>query len=280
MTAMCWGLLLAKAISVRRLSGTRTWGYSRLSVSILRRRVEVPDGNRDSATGRFAFDFPQNEKLYPTKADFLSYRPDIPGDQVLGQDEVWWQNSINAGAGTIKADIGYTQSIRHEIDSGTVGEYNLIVHDIPYSFKYQVADKASGLKITMGVNGMYEFGNNYPEPPAPYIGYSEIPDYRDFDLGGYGIVEKDIKKLTLSGGLWYDLRTITGLPMYLISYETPEQEQVPAGTPGAFEKYAGFSNEYLGLSGSIGASLQLPNYYHAKINVAKKGDFALRPYRN
>ncbi len=34
-------------------------------------------------------------------------------------------------------DIGYTQSHRQEIDTGTVAEYDITVHDIPYSFKYQ-----------------------------------------------------------------------------------------------------------------------------------------------
>ena len=57
---------------------------------------------------------------------------------------------------------------------------------------------------------MYEFMNNGPEPPAPYIGDFEIPNYHIFDIGGYGILQKDFKNLTLSGGLRYDLRSITG----------------------------------------------------------------------
>lgn len=264
-----WGTAFDQANIRGALGLDKSWGYSRLSVSILHRRVEVPDGNRDSVNGQFAFDFPQNGKLYPTKSDFLSYKPDIAGDQVLEHDELWWQNSINTGLGKIKADIGYSQSIRHEIDSGTVGVYNLIIHDIPYSFKYQVSGDSSGLKLTTGINGMYEFGNNYPEPPAPYIGFSEIPNYRDFDIGGYGIIEKDYKNLTLSGGLRYDLRTITGLPMWLSNYNTVQQEQVPSGTPGAYEKYSGFSNVYIGFSGSIGASLQIPHNFYTKINFAK-----------
>ncbi len=186
----------------------KKWGYTRLSVSTLHRQIEIPDGNRDSATGQFEFDVPLGASIsqmgkyipgtgqvYPTKANFLSYNPDISGYQVLDHDEVWWQNSINVGKGRIGADIGYTQSVRQEIDTGTVAEENMTVHDIPYSFKYQVAGDNSGLKLTTGINGMYEFENNCPEPPAPYIGYFEIPNYTDFDIGGYAILEKDLKIL-------------------------------------------------------------------------------------
>ena len=128
----------------------RKWGYSRLTVSTLRKQIEIPDGNRDSATGQFEFDVPLNAqfvngvyvpgsgKIFPTLSNFLSYNPDISSYQILDHDEVWWQNSINIGRGRIGADIGYTQSHRHEIDTGTVAEENMFVHDIPYSIKYQV----------------------------------------------------------------------------------------------------------------------------------------------
>jgi len=276
-----WGTAFLQS-NVRAMIGlNKSWGYSRLSVSVLHRRIEVPDGNRDSTTRRFEFDtpigaqyvngvpVPGTGQIYPTKANFLSYKPDIAGDQILDHDEVWWQNSFNLGKGKIEADIGYTQSIRDEIDTGTIGASHLIVHDIPYSFKYKISGDSSGMKFTAGLNGMYEFENNYPEPPAPYIAYSEIPAYKDFDIGGYAILEKDYKNLTLSTGLRYDLRSITGLPMDLVNYDTPQQQQVPAGTPGAYQQYAGFHNNYLGLSGSIGAAYQLPENYFVKLNFAK-----------
>jgi iron complex outermembrane receptor protein len=264
-----WGTAYTQS-NVRGVVGmNEKWGYSRLSVSLLHRRVEVPDGNRDSATEQFEFDVPQNGQVYPGRASFLSYSPIIAGDQDLEHDEIWWQNSINVGKGTIGADIGYTQSIRHEIDTGTIADDNMIVHDIPYSFKYQVTGDSSGLKFTAGINGMYEFENNYPEPPYPYIGYFEIPNYNLFDIGWYAILQKDYKNLTLSGGLRYDMRSITGQPMYLANYSTPEQVMVPPGTPGAYPEYTGFNNKYQGLSGSVGASYQLPANNYIKINLAK-----------
>ena len=228
----------------------------------------MPDGNRDS-TGRFIFDAPQNGQLYPTHADFLSYNADIASDKILNEYQVWWQNSINIGNGRIGLDIGFTRSEHHDIDTGTLGQGNMVVNDIPYSLKYQIMGENSGLKFTIGVNGTYEFENNYPEPPAPYIGNFEIPDYTDFQAGGYVIVEKDFKNLTISGGVRYDLNNFVGQSMYLANAGTPEQQQVPSSTEGAIQQFAGFNNTYTGPSGSIGASYQLPDNNYIKLNFSK-----------
>jgi iron complex outermembrane receptor protein len=261
----------------------RSWGYSRLTASHLHRQIEIPDGNRDSASGRFEFDVPQGAqfdqygnyipgsgKIFPTLSNFLSYRANISGYQTLYHDMVWWQNSINVGGdGTIGLDVGYTQSIRHEIDTGVVGGENMIVHDIPYNFRYELNDGSTGLKLTTGINGVYEYESNYPEPPSPYIGDFEIPNYTIFDIGGYGILEKNFKKITLSGGIRYDYRTIKGDAMYLANYDQTNQAVVPAGTPGAYQQFPAFNNSYTGFSGSIGASYQLPNNYYVKVNLAR-----------
>lgn len=268
-----WGTAYTQS-NVRGVIGlNKQWGYSRLSVSILHRQIEIPDGNRDSATGQFEFDFPQpNGQLYPNKANYLSYNPNIAGYQILEHDEVWWQNSINVGMGRIGADIGYSQSKREEIDSGTIADENMTVHDIPYSFKYQIAGDKSGLKLTTGINGMYEFESNAPEPPAPYSGDFEIPNYTDFDIGGYAILNWDpnsIKNLSMSGGIRYDSRVMVGQSMYLSNYATSSQEVVPEGTPNATKQFPAFDHTYTGLSGSIGAAYQLPENNYVKLNLAR-----------
>ena len=264
-----WGTAFDQLNARGMIGLNRKWGYSRLSFSVLHREIEVPDGNRDSATGKFAFDDSQNGQLLPGKSNFLSYYPNIAGYQVLDHDALWWQNSFNLPKGRIEIDLGYTQRHRQEIDTGSVPAYNIIVHDIPYSLKYQLSDANTGLKLTTGVNGMYESGVNQPFAKAPYIGYSEIPTYTDFDLGGYAILEWDHKNLTLSGGLRYDIRDITGQSMYLLNYGTTNQQVVPAGIPGAYMQYAPFHDIYTAPSGSIGASYQLPLNNYIKLNLAR-----------
>lgn len=246
----------------------KSWGYSRLSFSYLHRRIQVPDGNRDS-TGRFEYDVPQNGQLYPGTANFLAYNPTIAGDKILDEMQTWWQNSFNVGKGKLGIDIGFTQSIHHDIDTGMVGSGNFEVMDIPYSLKYQLEGENSGLKLTTGINGTYEFEKNYAEPPAPYIGNFEIPNYTDLQAGAYAILQKDYKNLTISGGLRYDWNNFIGQSMYLLNGGSPQQEVVTATTPGATQQFGSFNNTYIGPSGSIGASYQLPKNNYIKLNVAK-----------
>jgi len=249
-----WGTAWNQTNARLTLGLNRSWGYSRLTLSVLHRRIEVPDGNRDS-TGRFIFDTPQNGQIYPARSDFLSYAVNIAGDKILEEYQAWWQNSVNAGKGRIGLDIGFTQSVHHDIDTGSVGSGNLLVNDIPYSFKYQIAGDSSGLKLTTGINGIYEFQHNGAAPPAPYVADYEIPDYTNFEIGGYAILEKNFKNLTISGGLRFDRTDFAGDPMSLNN----SGNIVPPGTPGSMVQFTGFNNTYTGPSGSIGASYQLPD---------------------
>jgi iron complex outermembrane receptor protein len=270
----------------------KPWGYSRLTISLLHKEIEIPDGNRDSASRKFEFDTPQplpgqgspqyyssgpltgqlipgTGKVYPDNSNFLSYNTHIPGYQILDHDLIALQNRINTGKGNILADIAFTMSHRQEIDTGVVAEEDMLVKDIPYSIKYQIEYDSSGIKLTTGINGMYEFMKNAPEPSSPYIGDFEIPDYDIFDAGGFCILEKDFKKITLSGGLRYDLRFMTGQPMYLANYGLPNQTEVPRGTPGEWVQFLPFNRSFSGFSGSLGATFQLTHNYYLKLNLAK-----------
>jgi iron complex outermembrane receptor protein len=259
-----WGTAWNQVNARLVLGINRSWGYSRLTLGALHRAIELPDGNRDS-TGRFMFDFPQNGKIYPTRSDFLSYNANIASDKSLGEYQAWWQNSINVGKGRIGLDVGFTRSVHHDIDTGSVGSGNLLVNDIPYSLKYQIAGDSSGLKLTTGINGLYEFQRNGAAPPPPYAPDYEIPNYTNFEIGGYAIVEKNFKNLTLSGGLRFDRTDFVGERMSL----NDAGNIVPTGTPGSIVQFAAFNNTYSGLSGSIGASYQLPDNNYVKLNVSK-----------
>ena len=243
-----WGSAWNQGNARLTLGVNRPWGYSRLTLSALYRRIQVPDGNRDSSTGKFVFDNPVGEKLVPTLSNFLSYNATVAGDKILDEYQTWWQNSIRAGKGNIGFDLGLTASVHHDIDSGTIGENNMVVYDIPYSLKYQLTNSGKSFKLTTGINGTYESEHNLPAPPEPYEPDYEIPDYRNFEIGGYAIGEKNIKALTLSGGLRYDITNFIGDGKY-------------GFTP--------FDNTYSGWSGSIGASYQLPHDQYVKLNISR-----------
>lgn len=260
-----WGSAWNQGNARLTLGLDKPWGYSRLTLSALYRRIQVPDGNRDSVTGRFLFDNPVGEKLAPTLGNFLSYNATIASDKILNEYQAWWQNSLRAGRGSIGFDLGFTASVHHDIDSGAVGENNMVVYDIPYSLKYQFTDATKSFKLTTGINGTYEFMRNLPPPPAPYVPDYEIPNYRNFEAGGYAIVEKTIHALTLSGGLRYDVVHFAGDAMSL----DDAGNIVPEGTSGSSVQFTSFDNTYSGWSGSLGASYQLPHDQYIKFNIAK-----------
>jgi iron complex outermembrane receptor protein len=243
-----WGSAFNQGNGRLTLGLNKSWGYSRLTLSALYRRIQVPDGNRDSATGKFLFDNPIGEKTAPTLGNFLSYNATIASDKILDEYQAWWQNSFNVHKGSIGADIGFTSSVHHDIDSGTVGENNMVVFDVPYAVKYQLAGMGNGFKLTTGFNGIYEFEHNLTPPPAPYVPDYEIPNYRNFEIGGFAIVEKNIKALTLNGGMRYDITDFVGDGKY---------------------QFTPFSNTYAGWSGSAGASYQLPHSQYVKLNIAR-----------
>jgi len=243
----------------------KSWGFSRLTISALHRRIQVPDGNRDSA-GNFMFDSPlANGQIYPNHSNFTSYDPSIPSDKILNEYQSWWQNSFNVGKGNLGVDIGFTQSVHHDIDTGTVGACNILVNDIPYSIKYQLENEDAGFKLTTGINGTYEFQHNMAAPPLPYSPDYEIPDYNNFQIGGYGVIEKQFDKLTLSGGLRYDVSNFVGKGMLLDS----TGRITDANNPNAAVQFTPFNNTYTGFSGSIGATYQLDDNNYLKLNVSR-----------
>jgi iron complex outermembrane recepter protein len=263
-----WGTAWQQENARLTLGLIKKWGYSRISFSALHRRIQVPDGNRDSA-GNFMFNAPVNGSWYPTKANFLAYDPTNAPDKILDEYTIWLQNGMNVGKGNIEVDLGFTESVHFDIDSGTVGDENMAVSDIPYSLKYQVAGSNTGLKFAVGTNGMYEFENNLAAPPYPYVAYYEIPNYTDLNISGYALLQWTHKNLTVSGGLRYDYINFTGQSMYLSNYATPEQQIVPERTAEAVTQFIGFNNKYTGPSGSIGATYQFPDNNYLKLNFSK-----------
>lgn len=263
-----WGTASREENARLTIGLEKQWGYSRLTVSALHHTLEIPDGNRDSATGQFEFDFPVNGQIYPNKSNYLSYNPTYVGYQQVEHDEITWQNNINVGQGRILADVGFEQDHREEIDTGTIPLLNMHQYDIPYALKYQIESNA-GLKLTTGINGYYENMQNNAEAPAPYVSVFLVPSYHLFDAGAFAILEKDYKNLTISGGLRYDTRNETAQSLYLLYPGTSSQVEVPESTPGAYTNFTGFQKEYTGFSGSLGASYQLPQEWYVKANMAK-----------
>lgn len=243
-----WGSAFNQGNGRLTIGFNKPWGYSRLTFNTLHRRIEVPDGNRDSVTGKFVFDNPVGGKVAPSLRNYLWYDAKIAGDKMLNEYQAWWQNKLNIHNGGLSMDLGWTSSVHHDIDSGTAGANNMVLYDVPYALKVQLNDVGAGIRLTTGINGMYETMRNLPPPPEPYEVDYEIPDYHSVEMGAYGILEKNFDALTLIGGIRYDITNFIGEGKY---------------------DFTGFNHTYSGWSGSMGASYQLPYGQYLKLNLAK-----------
>ena len=105
--------------------------------------------------------------------------------------------------------LGYQQSIRREFSHpqypAIPGLY-LDLKTFTYDVKYSLPE-SKGWETTIGINGMYQRNTN---KGTEFI----IPDYNQFDIGPFILVNKTINKLDLSAGVRYDTRIFKNDPMY------------------------------------------------------------------
>jgi iron complex outermembrane receptor protein len=92
-----------------------------------------------------------------------------------------------------------------------------------------------------------------------------VPEYRLFDAGAFAIAKKSWGKLNVSGGLRYDRRFETADALYLNANE----EKTTSADPTSTERFAAFTSNFGGISGSIGATYQLSENWNTKLNFSR-----------
>ncbi len=103
-----------------------------------------------------------------------------------------------------------------------------------------------GWKTSIGLNGMQQQNVNRGVEQL-------IPDYDLSDIGGYVFVQKEIKKLNISGGARYDTRRI----------------DVKELMDGSTIKGDAFTKTFSNFSGSLGATYQASKTINIKLNIAR-----------
>jgi len=249
--------------AVSGLLGISNWlGYSHLSLSYYHLTPGIVEGNRDKLTGKFLkpvilIDGTDGEAL-ATNNDFTSYNHQMPYQQVSHYKAVW-NNNILMGDGSLKATIGYQQNRRQEFDNVLEPhQYGLYfqLHTVNYDVHYQFPE-VRGTNLSVGVNGMYQ---NSLNKGKEFL----VPEYRLFDAGAFAVAKKTIGKLNISGGLRFDNRSETGDALYL----TQAGIKTSASDPAAIERFSPFFGNFGGISGSLGATLQLDDSWDMKLNLS------------
>ena len=239
------------------------WGYSHLTLSMYHLTPGIVEGERDSLTGKFIKPvvLPDGTVGHDiaTRADFTSYKHQMPYQQVYHYKAVW-NNNILLGTGSLKASLGYQQNRRQEFANVlTPNNYGLYfqLHTINYDVHYEAQEKG-GYSYSFGVSGM---GQRSLNKGTEFL----VPEYSLFDIGAFAVAKKTIGKLDISGGLRFDNRSETGKSLYLNANDA----KTTASDPTATQRFFAFSKDFNGVSGSLGASLQLNDNWITKLNLSQ-----------
>lgn len=219
------------------LGVNKGWGHSRLVWAIYHLTPGIVEGERDAQTGEL-----EHEDGWTGH----QYSKSLPFQQVKHYKLVW-DNSLNLSSGYLKALIGYQQNRRQEFEE-SMDDYELYfkLHTLTYDLRY-VTNEFDGWKLSTGIGGMYQKSGNEGEE---YL----IPDYRLFDFGLYATATKQLgDRWTLNGGVRYDHRHLHG-------YELMEDDEL---------RFTDFSRHFNGLTGSIGAVLNVSDNLNLKMNIAR-----------
>lgn len=239
------------------------WGYSHLTLSAYQLNPGIVEGDRDSATGQFIKPVDLGNVLVgeaiADRNDFLLYKQQIPYQQVKHYKAVW-NNNFLIGNGSLKATVAYQQNRRQEFaDILAPDDYELYfqLHTLNYDLQYILPEK-KGWELSVGTNGMYQ---NSLNKGAEYL----VPEYRLYDAGVFAIAKKSWGKLNLSGGLRFDNRSQTGDALYL----NADGEKTSEFNPDASLRFARFTRNFSGISGSLGTTYQLSDNWNMKLNLSR-----------
>ena len=245
----------------------RKWGYSQIHASYFDMQTGIVDGTRDSLTGKMvqAVAYPDlngGAPSYelPTNQEFKSYTP-LVINQRIRHTKIVWDNSIAVGKGRITGIFSYQKNQRQETNDPTIPNTPDIYYSsnaVTYDVRY-ISPQMGGFNFSLGSNGASQMSQSLGTLML-------IPNYNLLQVGGFLIANEKIGKLHLSGGIRYDERTFKGVDHWV---DSTTQAPVDANAPNAFHEFQGFSSNFSGVSGSLGATFDITKNMYVKANIAR-----------
>ena len=216
-------------------------GYIRLNATLYDDLQGIPDGSRDSATRQFTM------QVREGAGDDLKHRPIVPDDRLYSYTlsplhqhiqhyRLYTDQHYELGGSSLDAFAGFQQNIRREYSHPDMpaqpGLY-LRLNTLNYGIKWTSPPDPA---ITFGANGMLQNNKNLNATDRP------IPDYNLADLGVYIFGKWKYQRLTITGGLRYDIRGLRGDTLH---------------------------RNFTGLSASAGITWPVTETIHLKANIAR-----------
>lgn len=247
----------------------KEWGYSHLTFTLFDNLQEIPDGSRDSATGKFTKQISEADTIRQIVPDNELNTYDI---SVLHQHVQLYRLYDNSEflfkkGGKMDLSLGYEGSIRrefsHPTDPNIAGLY-LILNTYNYDVKYHLRTM-KGWKPVIGANSMYQVNNSSKGTEAI------IPSFNLFDIGGFAEVSKSFSRWELLGGVRYDVRKFNNSAMYTKTDPSTGFDTFVTGgdTAGAERPFYSYKTTFSGVTGSMGLSYNISDKFVIKANIAR-----------
>jgi iron complex outermembrane receptor protein len=222
------------------------WGFTHLLVSSFDLKAGLVEGERDDE-GFFIRETAGGNRVRAVEADFKSTRPAIPY-QHIRHFRMATDNNFQLGKNRLSLNVGWQRNRREEFGNPEDLSERALFFDlktITYTAQLHLKEM-NGWKTSLGINGMQQRNTNRGVEQL-------IPDYRLFDVGSYVFLQKEFKKLSLSGGTRFDSRNVDA------------SELLEAGVV----KTAAFKRVFSNYSGSAGATYAASKKVNLKLNIAR-----------
>jgi iron complex outermembrane recepter protein len=242
----------------------KKWGYSHLRLSLYDLKLGIIEGARDEFTGQFTkhyLDAAGEDSLGIAPAEEYKkydFHPII--HQHVRHFKAVWDNQIFLGQGRLSVKLGLQQNFRQEANDITLGDvYNnyFYLRTINYDVQYLLPEK-DHFSLAFGVNGM---GQKSEDRGTVFL----VPEYNLFDFGVYSTARKNMGKLTLSGGLRFDTRSLHTQNLYI----NADGERLPGPDGNSITRFSAFQSNFSGLSGSLGIAYDFTKSLYGKLNFSR-----------
>ena len=247
-------------------------GFSDLNVSGYNNLQGIPDGSRDSLTRAFTkqiaegtMDDIRNRPIVPDE-DLNSYRLS-PLHQHIRHYRLYSNHHYPLGNGDIDLMLAFQQNKRIEYNHPTMtrqpGMY-VDLNTMNYSLRYNLP-ALQNTELTVGFNGMYQNNRNRDATDFP------IPDYRLVDAGSFLYAKWKKNNWTVSGGIRYDMRWLSGNDFYIKNDPSTgfNRQAFYPDTSGAYLQFPSFQALFKGMSMSIGSTFRVSDKINLKANLAR-----------
>ena len=215
----------------------KSWGYTHLNVSNFRNNIGFYEPTLD-ADGNFV---KEDGESFIT-SDYKSRDIDYPR-QDIRHFKIALNNNFVLGKGNLKADFGYQQNQRRELEDGPDPSLFFNLKTYTGDLKYYLHEM-NGWQPVFGLSADAGHSEN---KGIEYL----VPAYDTYGLGVFAFAKKNWENNTFSIGARYDFRKNNGKHLF----------------DDGEELFAPFENKFSNVSGALGFTHQFNEEWNFKANA-------------